>query len=230
MNMYFKKWVQYLFGFWLYAICTAIPSFALSQPHAYLQVQGGIGGMFTKNYSTNDNPYNKVSLKNGLAYRLSAGALIDKNLIHYGLEFGYAGYPQNNYTFSFPSLLASGEQKYTGHYVDLLGVVKYDLTDLLIWNFYLTGKAGVAYVTQKYSGHAQALGTLFELSNTVYGYEPDLALGVGYNFTKNLSLDVNYQHIFGNHADPDADPAAEQNDLTQISAVNTLLIGISYHF
>src|SRR5205085_7629661 len=98
---------------------------AYASQGAYIQAQGGIGGMDTKKYSANDNPYSSISLRDGVSYRISGGYLWSQdNTFSYGAEIGYAGYPKNIYKSDW----LSAKETYSGHYYDVLGVGKYNFT------------------------------------------------------------------------------------------------------
>ena len=204
---------------------------ALSLPGAYIQLQGGGGGLQTQNYPENSDPYDQVSLRDGLAYRISAGYLVGLDEFNFGGELGYAGYPKNTYSFSFPSLPASGVQSYKGNTLDLLGVLKLNLKKIVHHDVYLMGKGGIAFVNQTFNGQSTALDTVFALNTTVRHFEPELVGGVGYLLGKNIDLNVSYHHVFtSGSANPFADPVVDQNLLTQLSVVDLLLVGIAYHF
>ena len=203
---------------------------ASSFPGAYAQLQGGVGGIYTKHYTSNSAPYSDVSLRNGVAYRFSAGYLLTNNMLQYGTELGYAAYPKNTYTFSFPSLPANGTQEYKGSNVDLLAVLKINLSEMVKHDVYLLGKAGAAYVSQPFHGRSIAFDTEFVLSKTVRQFEPEVAAGIGYQFSKKINANVSYHHVFAGKANPNADSVVDQNSLTQLSAINLLMIGIAYHF
>ena len=196
----------------------------------YIQIQGGVGGLHTKYYDNNSDPYDRVTIRNGLAYRISTGYLLAQNKFNYGLELGYAGYPENNYSFSFPILSASGMQNYKGDVVDLLAVLKLNVLTVAKHDIYIPGKAGAAYVTQTFNGQSTAFNTVFSLNKTVSQLKPEVAAGIGFQLCKQVDINVNYQHIFAGQADPFADSVVNQNGLTHVSTVSLLMAGIAYHF
>lgn len=198
-------------------------------PGAYLQWQGGIGGIDTRHYSPNLSPYEEVSLHRGLAYRLSLGYLLAQEKFNYGLELGYAGYPQNTYAFSFPSLSASGNEAYKGHLLDLLAVIKPTLWMNSNHKIYLIGTAGAAYVTQTFHGQSTAFNTLFVLNKTIKRVEPETALGMGYLINKKIDINLCYHHVFAGRADPIANSLVDPS-LIPLSAINLVMLGLSYHF
>lgn len=206
------------------AVAAIVAAFGIAHaaPSAYLQVQGGMGGMDTKNYNPNrsDNIYNKVTLRDGLAYRLSAGYLFgETNNVNYGLELGYASYAKNIYKTPI-----AFKETYQGYNIDLLGVAKYNF-NVDGTGFYVVGKAGAAYVSQKFTG--SVTGTSVSETWTKHAYKPEVVAGLGYDFNKNIGMDVTYSHIFAGKADPMDTKIA---NAAKVSSVNTLLVGLSYHF
>lgn len=218
--------INKLFGAALFLAYTASCQAAINLQGIYLQAQGGIGGIYTKDYEANSTPFNQVSLRDGGVYRLSIGYLFTQNPLNYGLELAYAGYPNNNYAFAFPSLPAQGTEEYSGYAVDVLAVLKYTL----IKDFYVQAKAGGAYVSQTFNGKASALHTAFALNTTNNQIEPELAAGLGYQATKNLDINLSYHYIFAGTADPFADSVINQNGLIQTSSVGLFMAGIAWHF
>lgn len=182
----------------------------------YGSLSAGIGGMDTKNYSSGNNPFASESLRSGVSYRGALGYLMASGKFNYGLELGYTGYPKNTYG------LGGADIVYTGHTIDLLGVGKYNFSETDS-GFFLVGKAGAAYVSQK--TELTSSRTLYK--KTVNGVKPELAVGGGYNVNKNVAIDLTLSHVFGKQTDPDA---ATASGATQIASVNTLLAGLTYSF
>jgi predicted porin len=73
-------------------------------------------------------------------------------------------------------------------------------------------------------------GAEFVLSKTVRQFEPEVAAGISYPFSKKIDANVSYHHVFAGKANPNADSVVDQNLLTQLSAINLIMIGIAYHF
>ena len=203
---------------------------ALIPPGLYVQMQGGVGGIDTRNYPENSDPYDNVVLTDGISYRLSAGYISMHQSFNYGFELGYAGYPNNTYSFSFPTLPAEGVQQYQGYVIDCLGVLKLDLNSVLNHDIYLLGKTGVARVSQTFNGRSAALNTVFTFNKTVNQFEPEVVGGIGYSVNKNFDINLNYHQIFAGSADPVANPVDNSNKLTQISSVHLLMAGVTYYF
>lgn len=207
---------------------TSVSSYAA--PGAYLQAQGGIGGMNTTYHTTTSaDYYDEVSIDRGLAYRLSTGYLWGQNNFNYGLEAGYSGYPQNKYTEGNGNKYTEVNgtvETYNGNYIDLLGVAKYNFSGS-DHGFFVTGKAGMAYLTQKFEADFPAYLNTPAYKKTVTGYKPEVAVGTGYNFSQKVSMDLSYQHVFASEADPAGNT---EEDVTKLSSVNTLLLGLTFHF
>lgn len=182
---------------------------ANATPGAYMNGSLGIGGMDTDKTSI----YNS-NLRSGIAYRAGLGYLWGEDQYHYGLELGYTGYPSNQYTSSLVNI------KYTGYYVDLLGVGKYNFTSS-DEGFFVLGKAGLAFVSQR----THATGIPYNKTQTAL--KPEVALGAGYNVNKNVAVDMTFAHVFGGQANP---AATTDSAATRVSAVNTLMAGITYSF
>ena len=185
----------------------------------YAGVGAGIGGMNTNDFSSDDNPYSNTSLRSGVTGRLALGYLTGEGNFNYGFELGATGYPKNTYKLSAFSLT----ETYTGYMVDLLGVAKYSFSDS-DRGFFVVGKAGAAYVHQKFKG---SITNVIEITSTKSAIKPELAVGAGYNFNKNVAVDMTFSHVFAGQANPDA---TTWGGLTKVSSVNTLLVGLNYSF
>jgi Outer membrane protein beta-barrel domain len=183
----------------------------------YAGVGAGIGGMDTQDFSSNNSPYNSISLRSGVSGRLALGYLTGAGHLNYGLELGATGYPKNTYK------IGNFSETYTGYIADLLGVAKYNFSSSED-GFFVVGKAGAAYVNQKFKG---SIGGSTVVSSSKSAIKPELAVGVGYNVSKNLAFDVTYNHLFAGKADP---AGATLSSATKISSVNTLLVGLTYSF
>ncbi len=195
----------------LVATVVSFVGLAYAAPGAYVQVQGGVGGMDTKDISTHDSGFTSIHLRDGLAYRVSGGYLFGQSNLTYGLEMGYASYADNTYkTYSYLA------DRYTGSNVDLLAVAKYHFNPAAT-GFYVQGKAGAAYVMQE---NKVNVAGYYSYTDTEKQLKPELAVGAGYDINQHIGVDVSYSHIF-----------ADNNTLsTSIASVNTLMAGVSYHF
>lgn len=184
---------------------------AQAAPGAYMNGNIGIGGMDTEKTSSDTYGY---QLRSGVSYRAALGYLMGEGQLNYGAELGYTGYPKNKYN----SWLA--DVTYSGYYADVLGVGKYNLstTDS---GFFVLGKAGLAYVSQK------TRTTGIYSNTTKHAVKPELALGAGYNFNKKVAVDLTFAHVFGGQANP---ASTSTSAATRVSAVNTLMAGITYSF
>jgi outer membrane immunogenic protein len=186
-----------------------VSSFAVAA-HAgvYVNAGAGIGGMDTKKEGS-------YKLRSGVAGRAAIGYLMGESNFNYGAELGYTGYPNNTYTEG------GGKLTYSGHYVDLLGVGKYNFSQTQT-GFFVVGKAGIAVVSQQ----TKVTG-VFDFNKTKSAVKPELAVGGGYNVNKNVAVDVTLAHVFGSQANPYGD---SESAATKVSSVNTLMAGITYNF
>lgn len=155
-------------------------------------------------------------LNDGAAFRGAAGYLFGDKF-NYGLEVGVTGYPKNSYK----STQYGYRETYSGFYTDLLGVGKYNFGNDDT-GFFLVGKGGAAVVEQE----LQVTGST-NFKKSMHAVKPEFAVGAGYNVTKNLSVEATFSHVFGGRVDPNTNPAAS---LTRVSAVNTMMVGLTYNF
>jgi len=201
----------------------------------------GYGGMDTpkKNMPLSDIAQSgSYKLRHGVAYRIDGGYLFPV-ASHFllGAELGYTGYPKNQYKLGLGHKIYS-HLTYAGSMFDALLVAKYYIGT----HFNMFGKAGAAYVSQKTSwdlynnnkGEASS-NSFVKKSHKIL---PEVAVGLGYDFTPSLGVDVTYSHVFGKkpnftntadiHTGPDT--TGLQNDLSQVASVNTVLVGLTYKF
>jgi opacity protein-like surface antigen len=201
---------------------------AFAQPGGYVGIQGGIGGMDTKKYSANNNPYNSVSLRVGPAFRVFGGNLWTENNVDYGFEAGYEGYPKNNYKLNAYPGVRVVQQSYNGSNIDLLALVKINFnSDTPEMGAFVLGKAGFLRLTQEFDGQLNTPTGAAAYSSNAHAYKPEVVVGLGYNLSRNVSFDISYQHIFADQADPFT---ADASVASRISSVNTLMAGLTYHF
>jgi hypothetical protein len=161
---------------------------------------------------TKKNSGLNTSLRSGVSYRASLGYLMGVSNFNYGAELGYTGYPDNTYSNGYNKLT------YSGHTIDLLGVGKYNFSNTET-GFFAVGKAGAAYVSQKTKAN--------NFNKTQTAIKPELAVGLGYNMSRKVALDVTMSRIFAGQANPTGNSV---NSATQVSSVNTLMAGITYNF
>lgn len=188
---------------------------------SYISAQAGVGGLNTKTYSaqsipSSSDPYNRVSIKNGTAYRIALG-IMRHNLANMsvGYEIGYARLPANYYYDGFNSVT----ERYRGNYYDLLALTKYNFGGS---GFFLLAKGGFARVSQEFVGNT---GT--SVKSTKVKYSPEVGIGGGYDMTSHISFDVSYTYILG---DDKADPNGSFNQATRVSPINALMGGITFSF
>jgi opacity protein-like surface antigen len=175
----------------------------------YIGAALGIGGMDTPKLTDDQTSGNySEKLRSGVAGRVYGGYLFGDSL-KYGAEIGASLYPANKYSVESLNL------KYSGYNIDALAVLKYNFS-----KFNVFGKAGAVYVPQKFTAN---LGS-YDYSQTNHKILPEVAAGVGYDFTSNLSANLTYSHIFGHKPDFTAD------SVTKVAPVNTLMVGLTYYF
>lgn len=191
---------------------------------AYIGGSIGIGGMNTPKLNAADHNLTSTSskLRKGVAYRADLGYLfaVAPQLL-LGGEFGYTGYPNNKYTGNNVNGYTEN-LKYKGHMFDLLGVAKYYFG----CNFNVFGKAGAAYVYQKatitVSHRARTVPVFSESKNKIL---PELAAGIGYDFTPAIGANITYSHVFGSK------PSFQDlSTFNNVASVNTVLAGLTYKF
>jgi len=218
---------------------------------AYLDAGVGFGGMNTPQKFLSFEHQEQVriteqtrKLRNGVAYRVGFGYLfpVTSHLL-LGAEIGYTGYPENNYNqdgyFSGTTQIHT-RINYTGHLFDLLGVAKYYFGN----HFNIFAKAGIADVYQKTlvrfydidAAHTVTDRMLF--TKKINKILPEVAAGVGYDFTPSVGVNVTYSHVFGKK--PNFDPFNGRSEakatsyymgtLTKVASINTVMAGLTFKF
>jgi outer membrane immunogenic protein len=178
----------------------------------YAAIEAGVNGYGNNNIY--ENFFETES--NGPVGRLSAGYLWDlNNRLGVGLETGFSKY--------FKDLKANGtdwwsDTSWNASYkrwdVDLFGVVDFHATE----KFNIFAKAGAAYVNQKISGSIFTQDTTYHISDTDNIVSPKAVIGMGYDVTDNVNLNLSLNHtIHINRA---------QSDL----GATAVLAGIKYNF
>jgi hypothetical protein len=223
--------------FVLGTILTFCPLAAMASPGYY--VQGEAGMVETTTDITPSDPYFAFddligmiflgpmpNWQTGPAGRLSGGYFWGNNNFNYGLESGITLYKINdiendqqvgdeNGTFS---------TRYTGINADLLGVAKYTFN----CGFTVFGKAGGVYVYQ-YASNNYQISTDGIVNENVSVHTsggkiyPEVAVGMGYQFTPHLETDLTLTKAFGSdyHSPYDTDP---------VNPPSSLFLGVTYHF
>lgn len=161
----------------------------------------------------------------GLSARLYTGYNFNP---YFGLEFGYNQIANNKYTSRLTTAdgSADAQLKFKTNAFDLvakgylpLDTFSDELTDQV--NIYVKG--GLAYVSHKAT--LTVNGTDAQLTdNSSNQIRPTLGIGAGYNFNKNLMLDVSYTRIQGKGD-------LLKNRFSDFSPeINTLALGLNYTF
>lgn len=210
-------------------------------PGFYVGLGAGIGGMDTPKLDQNDLAFlgayeTSYKLRNGVAARGYLGylwAIPQTQYLKLGAELGYNYYPKNKYTAKYIGL-PDESWDYKGWNVDLLAVGKYNFGDT---GFNVIGKAGPAYVSQDLNLNADQPGVGYSSIHTgsKHKVRAEVAAGVGYDFNKNIDVNLVFSHVFGNKPAKPADlvgltNAEMKNRLTKVAPVDTLLLTAAYHF
>jgi opacity protein-like surface antigen len=194
----------------------------VSATGVYVQAQAGMGGLDTQKHDANGNPYSEIRLRKGFTGRLAAGyEFYTTSQFSVAAELGYEGYPTNKYHDAVNNV----DEKYNGYNIDLMAVGKYRFANNADQSGpYVLAKAGIARVHQRADVNLQT-GTLTTVTHNKFN--PKVGVGFGYDLSRNWSMDVSYNHTFGGKADPNA---TVLDNAAKVSATNTLLFGVSYHF
>lgn len=190
-----------------------LPVMTYAAPGYYIQ---GELGMVALSAGTHDM-FNPIFNPAGGAGRLSVGHLWGDNNFNYGLETGLMYYPHADMD-SF--IFADTTTTYKGYNFDILGVIKYTFDS----GFSLFGKAGGAYVHQNATSSLDISvdGISVSTSTSASGSRvaPEVALGVGYQLTSNLGLNLTADTVFA------GTPSASN----PVATTNSLLLGLAYRF
>ncbi len=192
----------------------------------------GYGGMYTPKFDNIKDATNLIALKNnrgGFTYRVDAGYLfpvLPQFLV--GPEVGYMDYANNKTTYSFKDPdVYNDRYKYKGHTIDMLGVGKYYFAGT---KFNMIGKVGAAIVSQKLDFNQDGDEPYGPVSTKTTKVLPELAVGVGYDVTQMLGVDVTYSHVFGKTPKTDNIDSNPLQPGQKVASINTILAGITYKF
>ncbi|ALA24729.1 hypothetical protein AVI51_01470 [Piscirickettsia salmonis] len=191
---------------------------------AYIGLNLGYGGMDTAQLTKNSfrNEVSSSASLRGFAGRINAGYLWSQSSLNYGIELGYATYANNQYS----ALGKNGEKynfTYKGYNIDLLGIAQYNFSP----NWNILAKAGVAYVSQTTSGSNEFSHVFANKSKLL----PEVALGLGYEFTNGIGLNLTASHIFGNQSTfAGNNNQTIKNNLNKVSPVDMVTVGVNYNF
>lgn len=207
----------------------------VSENQFYVGIGAGYGGMLTYRpqnlpvAANNNTQYTAFTANNGVAYRAEVGYLWAKAHDQYGLEIGYMGYPKNTYDVDYvtPTLV------YKGYTTDLLVVLKHNYSSGL--NIF--GKIGAAYVTQRLinpqENNASAPDTsvngksIFCTNSKIL---PEVALGLGYNLSQHLGIDLSANYVFAGSSGQDLAVASNADSANKIASVAAGFIGVYFQY
>lgn len=150
---------------------------------------------------TISTPYNSFTNdKTALLTRLAVGYMWENNAsLHYGIEAGYENlHPVKQ---SYQQLVLEARQ----YQIDTVGVIDYFFCSK--WDVF--AKAGAAYTKRTVTGNSRE-GTY---TGAYDKFSPKAAVGVGYNVTNHVNLNISLENNFKN-----------------ISPKRDLLAGIKYSF
>ncbi|MCK4608236.1 MAG: outer membrane beta-barrel protein [Gammaproteobacteria bacterium] len=135
-----------------------------------------------------------------------------------GMELGYfSSFKPDEYILNNQTWI------YFGYDVDLLGVVKYNVFGS---SFFLEGKAGGAFVHQT----VRMSGMGDPSSSTKNGLQPEVGLGVGYDFTSKFSMNFVITEIFGSPPPDLTYGDTNVDDVDSIIRTQSAMLGVTYHF
>lgn len=194
----------------------------LANGQALVNLGLGFGGLKTPDSMIGQEGTTQSYDIRGMAERGSLGYLftILDSGFSYGAELGYNHYAKNTYTINGGPDYNLSYQSYA---IDALGIARYTIN-----NFFLQAKGGAAYVNQSIDTNAGYQAATGVASTTKTAIRPELGAGLGYNFTKHISADVDYSHIFGTQ--PSISDTSTANSITQIAPINVLMLNLSYNF
>ena len=137
----------------------------------------------------------------GIAGRLAVGYQATPN---WAIETGYLHLPSKNNTTK------DGKDKSSEYAFDVAAKGILPLTS----NVNLYGKVGAAYVSQKLN--------VATVKTSLHKWAPEVAVGVSYDLTPNLSLDTSWTHIHANRN--------KANAFKKIQSVDFAAVGVAYNF
>jgi OmpA-OmpF porin, OOP family len=179
---------------------------------AGLYVSGQVGYANTHINSRIQNPI-EIALKNdGLAGRLALGYKLNQN---FAIEVGYLQLQEASINEDKSATLSNKQNA-----LDVLGKASLPVTH----NVNLYGKLGVAYLTTKLERNYNVVPgiTATQDYNAVLGIDrhtwaPEVAVGMGYDITPQVSVDTSFTHIH---------PIGSQRP----GNVDYLAVGVGYTF
>lgn len=203
-----------------------------SKAGAYVGVGLGVGGMNTPKLDAAEKSIatsHSESIRRGVAGRAYAGYFWQAANFLFGPEIGASTYPKNKYRLSRTSI-GSGSWTYSGYNIDLLGIAKYAFDS----GFNIFGKAGLAYAEQKVELKATLnSGASADTTETENDVLPEVAAGLGFDWTDQFSTNITYSHIFGNKPSQIENSnilPGTKNDLDSVASIDMVLLNAEYHF
>ncbi|MES2997785.1 MAG: outer membrane beta-barrel protein [Pseudomonadota bacterium] len=178
-----------------------IPGFV---SHLYATAQVGYADTHMKaQVSSMGNAFDN----NGITGRVAVGYKFDQNL---AVELGYLQLKSANYK-SLSDMSYSGDQ----YALDIAGKGSLPITN----NVNLYGKVGIAYLTTRLEAqqYGQSSNINDQLGIAKHKWAPEVAVGMGYDITPNVTVDTSFTHIqpIGNN---------------RPGNIDFLAVGVGYHF
>ena len=212
MDIFKKSLLQVMI---IIGISIPVISFAVIKKGPYFGIQGGLGGMDTRKACAGDT-YHKDDLRKWIV-RGYLGYLWGAHNLKQGVEIGYSQYSDNIYENSSAETF-----KYRGHNGDLAYILKYGIASSGLNIF---GKAGIAYVWQTTKATASSYK---QYESDQFRWWPKLAVGLGYEFTIGVAVNLTYEHIFG-QTPARLNKPFNKSDVDRVASVDGVMLGLSYH-
>ncbi|MBW5802835.1 hypothetical protein FIV31_05165 [Coxiella endosymbiont of Ornithodoros amblus] len=180
-----------------------------------------------------ENSHTNTKKSQGFNGRVAIGYAFNP---YFSLESGFTYYHPDYRNVNlagrvppFYSIQAESRQKINLYSIDLMGK-----STLPINNFYAFIEGGVAYVHTKFAAFTET-GTevspllppvstpvAIKVPSSSKGYiRPKAGIGVGYNITQNIGVDISYSHVFGQ---------GKINNANYLPNLNAVTVGFTYKF
>ncbi|WP_267256839.1 outer membrane protein [Coxiella endosymbiont of Ornithodoros maritimus] len=207
----------------------------------YVRAEAGYGLVDKKTGNSKDftgvtlteNSHTNTKKSRGFNGRVAVGYAFNP---YFSLESGFTYYhpAYRNVNLArrmalFSSVQAEDRQKINLYSIDLMAKAT-----LPINNFYTFIEGGVAYVHAKFAAFTETgteVSPLFtsvitpvaiKVPSSSIGYiRPKAGIGVGYNITQNIGVDISYSHVFGQ---------GKINNANYLPNLNAVTVGLTYKF
>ena len=193
-----------------------------------INLQSGFGGIDTPATNTTD-PVTGIHihdqhLQQGMSWRVSTSYLFTATpVFKWGPEFGYAQVPDNSYQLTGGEV---GTAKWSSVYFDFALAAHL----VVVQNYSIICKVGLVDILQKTSLNIAGQNNI---TNQDAMMAPEFVLGLGYQFTPQINLNLTYNEMVANEIDPTINAVTniqDGQDLGNVAKLTTYLFGISYLF